>query len=224
MLKAKKRLTRREIKEDKLVTTYFQALDFYEAHKREFLYAAVALVAIIAFAFYYSNSKKAAEQTASVEFAKGKAAYDNGNYDAAIGILEALTADFDGTRGAASGTIVLAKCYMSKGQYKEAEQTFKKYLDDYGDDPIFSLAATAGIAASYEAQGDYGKAAQAYERAAKKYSDSFKAPEFLLSAARCYKKVNQPQDAKRVLNELIETYPKSQVVSDAKLLLGELRS
>jgi len=224
MLKAKKRLTRKEIKEDKLVTYYFKALDYYEAHKREFLYGAIAVVAIIAFGLYYMNSQKAAEQTASVEFAKGKAAYESGNYDAAIGILEALTSDFDGTHGAATGTIYLAKAYMAKGQYEDAERTFKKYLDDYGDDPILSLAAATGIAASHEARGEHDKAAEAYEKAAKKYKDSFKAPDLLFAAARSYKEAGRPQDAKRVLDQLLETYPESQVASDAKLMLGELRS
>ncbi|RMD91761.1 MAG: outer membrane protein assembly factor BamD [Calditrichaeota bacterium] len=224
MLKAKKKLTRKEIKQDKFVTYYFKTLDFYNAHKKEVHYALLAIVAVAALSFYVVNSKYAAEQKAAVELAKGKAAFQNGNYDVAIDVLSALTSDFSGTKSAGMGTLYLAKAYMAKKQYDLAEQNFKKYLDDYGDDPILSVSAAIGVAVTYDERGNYQKAAELYEQAAQKYKKSFKAPEMLLSAARCYKLAGKIEDARRVLNLLLKEHADSQYATDAKLFLAELRS
>lgn len=224
MLKAKKKLRRREIKEDKLVTYYFRAQEFYRRNQKLVNYAVIAVAALIFLGVYISNSKKAAEEKASVELARGKAAFASENYDVAIDVLSALTSDFDGTRAAGIGTIYLAHAYMAKKDYDEAERAFHRYLDDYGDDPILAVTAAAGIAACYDEKGDYGRAAELYEEAARKYKDSFKAPELLLSAARCYRLYGKQDEARRVLQTLLDRYPSSQLANDAKLYLAELRS
>lgn len=224
MLKAKKRLTRREIKQDKLVTTYFKTLDFLSKFKREFTYGLVALIAVGALGFFVVNSKRSAEKKAAVEFARGKAAFDNGDFAAAIDVFTALTADFSGTKSAGWGNIYLGKANLKMNNFEAAEKYFRTYLDDYDADPLLSLAAATGIAASYDQRGDYAKAAQFYENAAKTYKASFKAPELLISAARCYRLSGQKDDARRVLQMVIADYPESQSVSDAKMYLSEISS
>ncbi len=223
MLKAKRKIKKKEIKQDKFVTYYFKTLDFYNQYKKEVHYGLIGLVAVFILGFYLVNSKKEAEQKAAVELARAKAAFVNENYDVAIDILTALTENFSSTRSAGVGTILLAKAHFAKKDYEQAEIYFRKYLDDYDDDPILALAAAEGIAATYDERGDYAKAAELYEKAANRFKDSFKAPELLLAAGRCYKLAGNTQDARRVFEELVKNYEKSQVVNDAKMYLAELR-
>ncbi len=224
MLKAKKKLTRREIKEDKLVTFYFKAQDFYRLYQKWVHYGILAVVVLISLGIYIANSKQEAEEKASVELARGKAAYQNEDYDVAIDILSALTSDFSGTRAAAMGTLYLAKAYLAKKDYEQAEAYFRKYLDDYGDDPILKTAAAMGIAVVYDERGDFEKAAELYEEAAQMDKDSFKSNELLLAAARCYKLAGKKDEAARVLEDLLERKPTGQVATEARLYLSELRS
>ncbi len=224
MLKAKKKITRKEIKQDKFVTYYFKALELYRTRQKEITYGLLAVVVLIAFGFYYVSSKRAAEQKAAVELARAKAAYADENYDVAIDVLTQLTNNFSSTKSAAVGTIYLARAFLAKKDYDQAEAYFQKYLDDYGDDPILSLAAYEGIAVTYDERGDYARAAELYEKAAQKFPDSFKAPELLLAAGRCYKAADKKEDARRVLKKVVEKYADSQSVNDAKMYLAELTS
>jgi TolA-binding protein len=77
------------------------------------------------------------------------------------------------------------------------------------------------VAATQEERGEFAKAAKLYEEAANDYADSYRAPQLLMSAARSYKQANQAEAARRVLQKLIDKYPKSSLVEDAKMLMAE---
>ncbi|MEK7729176.1 MAG: tetratricopeptide repeat protein, partial [candidate division KSB1 bacterium] len=121
-------------------------------------------------------------------------------------------------------TVYLANAFMFKKDYPVAERYYRTYLDDYDDDPILSAAAAAGIAATFDERGDFAKAAELYEQAAKKFSDSYRAPQLLMDAARCYRFAQKSEAALKALTELVEKYPKSKFVEEAKLLQAELKS
>lgn len=223
MLKPKKKLgTHKEIKQDKLVTYYFQALDFLEKHKKPFIYGIIAIVAIVAISAYSRTVSSNKEQEASVELAKGKSAYESARYQDATQILGPLTSKYSGTQSAGFGTVLLAKSFLALEKYDEAEQYFKIYLNDYSDDEILKIASQTGIASCYDQKGEYDKAGRAYEDAANSNTGWFKAPELLLSAARCFNLANDKTNAKRALDLLMQKYPDSQSASNAKQLLAEL--
>jgi TolA-binding protein len=60
-----------------------------------------------------------------------------------------------------------------------------------------------------------------YEEAAQKYEDSYRVPQLLMSAARCYKQAGQAEGVRRTLQSLIDQYPKSALVEEAKQLMAE---
>ncbi|MFQ5633548.1 MAG: tol-pal system YbgF family protein [bacterium] len=222
MLKPKKKLgTHKEIKQDKLVTYFFQAQDAFEKHKKPIIYGLLAVIAIIAISAYSRSVSFGKEQEASVELAKGKTAYEGAQYQEATRILGPLTSRYSGTESAGFGTILLAKSFLALEQFDEAEQYFRTYLEDYDDD-LLSLAARTGLASCYDQKGEYDRAAKAYEQAANFRMKSFQAPELLLAAARCYHLANDGANAKRVLQSLIEQYPESQLISSARQKLAEL--
>jgi len=222
MLKPKKKLgTHKEIKQDKLVTYFFQAQDIFEKHKKPIIYGLLVIIAIIALRFYSRSVSFNKEQEASVELAKGKTAYEGARYQEATQILGPLTSKYSGTESAGFGTILLAKSFLALEKFDEAEQYFRAYLEDYDDD-MLSLTAQTGLASCYDQKGEYDKAAKAYEEAANVDIKSFQAPELLLAAARCFHLANDGANAKRALQLLIEKYPQSQSISSAKQKLAEL--
>jgi TolA-binding protein len=97
-------------------------------------------------------------------------------------------------------------------------------LDDYDDDDILSVAAAAGVAATFVERGEHAKAAELYEKAAREYDNSYRAPELLLDAARSYRAAQNLDAARRVLGTLLDKYPDSRFSEDAKLLQAELQS
>jgi TolA-binding protein len=222
MLTPKKKLTRHQVKEDKLVTMYFKANDYLNKHTREITYAVIGIVGVLALSFYLVREKRMAEENASVELAKAKMEYIRRDYTKTVDILKKLIENYGGTRSAGMGTIYLAQSYLRLQDHPNAEAAFKSYLDDYNDDNILSGAAAAGIAATYDERKDYPKAAELYEKAANDYSDSMFAPTWLMDAARCYAQAGNKQSAQQVVKKIIETYPKTTILDDAKSYLAEL--
>ncbi|MCL4708355.1 tetratricopeptide repeat protein [bacterium] len=224
MLKPQKKLSKRELKQDKLVIAWFKATDYLTHHVREILIGLGALAALIAIIVWYNYDTQQKEQEASVLLAHGKSAYESQLYSAAIDSLVKLVNNHGGTPSAATGTIYLANAFMQKKEFEFAEKYYKAYLDDYGSDPILSAAAAAGIAATFDERGNYAEAAKLYEKTAKDYHSSYRVPELLMHAARCYQLANQAEAAHRVLAQLLEKHPKSKFEEDAKMLQAELRS
>ena len=221
MLTPKKHLTKREIKEDKLVTAWFKFSDFLSQHSREILLGLGGVVVVGALIFLFNWMKNDEERQASEQFAKARGEYNNANFTGAIPALEKVVNDFGGTKTGSLATVYLANAYMQTKDYVNAEKYYKKYLDDGDDDPILAISAASGGAATYEERGDKAKAAKLYEDAASDYSGSYRAPQLLLNAARCYKQAGQAEGARRTLQKLIDKYPKSTLLEEAKQLLAE---
>jgi len=221
MLTPKKQLSRREIKEDKLVTTWFKAINWLDQHLREVLMAVGGVVVVIGLIVLFNWMKSSDEQNAAEKLAQARVEYNKSNYTAAIPVLEKLVSDLGNTPSGGLATIYLANAYMQTKDYVNAEKYYKKYLDDGDDDPILQVSAAAGAAATQEERGEFAKAAKMYEDAANDFADSYRAPQLLLYAARSYKQANQLEAARRVLQKLIDKYPKATVLEDAKMLLAE---
>jgi TolA-binding protein len=222
MLTPKKKLTRHQMKEDKLVTVYFKIYDSIHQHSREILLAVLGVIAVLGGTFYLSRMRSEGENQAAVELAKGKMEFARRAYPASISILEKLLKEYDGTKGAGIGAIYLAHAYLQQQDYPNAQKTFEVYLNDYGDDELLAATASAGIAATYDERKEYAKAAELYEKTANKYDDVVHAPAWLMDAARCYKNAGNKPAAQQALQKLIEKYPKTAVIDDAKGCLAEL--
>ena len=82
----------------------------------------------------------------------------------------------------------------------------------------------SGIAACLEQQKNYAVAAKMYREAAEKYNETFVAPQNLYAAARCYALAGESEEARRLLNQIIENHSNSSLKSDAEVLLAELLS
>jgi TolA-binding protein len=221
MLTPKKKLSRREIKEDKLVTAWLKATNWLEQHLRELSMAVGGVVVVVGLIVLFNWMKARDEQNASEKLAQARAEYNKSNYAAAIDSLEKLVLKFGGTKSGNMATIYLANACMQTKNYVDAEKYFQKYLDDGEDDPILKVSAAAGVAAAQEERGEFAKAAKLYEEAANDYDESYRAPQLLLLAARSYKQANQTEAARRVLQKLIDKYPQSSLVEDAKMLMAE---
>jgi len=222
MLTPKKKLTRHQVKEDKLVTMYFKANEYINKHTREITYAVIGVVGVLALSFYLVRDSRMAEENASVELAKAKMEFARRDYTKTVDILKKLIENYDGAKSAGLGTIYLAQSYLRLQDYPNAEAAFRTYLDDYDDDSMVSGAAAAGIAATYDERKEYPKAAELYEKAANDYSDLMFAPIWLMDAARCYAQAGNKPSAQQALKKIIENYPKTTILDDAKSYLAEL--
>ena len=84
MLKPKKKITKRELKQDPLVTSYAKVSGFYASHKKQLgtvlTVAAVAVFGIVA----YTNNRSSNNEKASADLGKVFPVFDSGQFQASI--------------------------------------------------------------------------------------------------------------------------------------------
>jgi TolA-binding protein len=216
MLKPKKRITRKQIKEDKLVTLTAQVTDYYRRNSRNLLAGAGILVVLIVVVVFYFNSRAQAESEATYDLTMAKIDIGQRNYDTAAQKLTALIDTYGGTKSAGDAVFFLGNVKLSTNDWDAAIKEFQKYIDKYHRDPLFTAGAIAGIGFAYEQQQKYSEAAEYYMEAANKYPHQFSAPRYLLDAGRCYGFGGNPVKAHEAFQKIIDQYPESSQIQKAK--------
>lgn len=227
MLKAKKRITKRELKQDTLITTLVKAENFFVQYKQYVTYGAVGLIALIIVGFIYSNNRKADQEKATIELSKISQMYQMDQYETSIkGIpeknvmgLQKIVDNYGSTPSGELAKVYLANCYYATGKFDVA----LKYFEDFGGTQTeIKAAALAGAASCYEAKKDYKRAAELFEKAGNKYSSVPSASLNLVNAARNYGLNGENERAKMILKKVKTEYPQSAEARDIDRLMDLL--
>jgi tetratricopeptide (TPR) repeat protein len=227
MLKPKKKLAKKELKRDALLTTYGEATAFYEKNRKIIHIVAGSLVVLVLAVVVYTKNRAADEEKASAELGKVLTYFDRGQYGLAIdGVtesniqgLKSIAESYSGTRSGELAAFYLASAYYEQGNYQEALQYFEDF-DPPGD--MLVAARLSGIAACQEALGHYGEAAAEYETAANAGKEDISSAEYLFHAARNYSLAGEKEKAKGLLTRLKKEFPTSPYGRDADRYIAEL--
>ncbi|HEY3250713.1 MAG TPA: tetratricopeptide repeat protein [Ignavibacteria bacterium] len=231
MLKARRRIKHKELKQDKLVTSYFKARSWFdnpENRKKIGIGAAIVAVLILAF-FLYTSNRKAKNEEAETKLSTILTLYQEGKYNEAIngdqaaGLtgLNEIVVNYGGTEAGQTAKFFLANCQYNLKDYDNA---LKNYDDYSGGNDIIKASCVSGMGAIYEAKGDLKKAAEYYEKAAKVSKELVTNQENLYHAVRVYSQLGDKENANRVYKQLKEDYPKSRYVNDAKRYEAEFKN
>jgi tetratricopeptide (TPR) repeat protein len=231
MLTPKKKISKREIKEDALLTAYAKSEAYYYNNKKYINYALTGLAVVVIGIVIFVNNRKASNEKAQLEFAKVFSIYDAGatdkrQYTAAIqgkpeqGIigLKAIVDNYGSSEAGEVARLYLANAYLALGQVDDA---LKQYDDFGGSDPMLKASAVAGAGACYEMKKEYAKAGAQFEKAASVLSAGPNAPEYLNSAARCYGMAGEKEKAVALLKQIKKDFPKSPYALDADRFISQ---
>ncbi len=227
MLNPKKKISKRELKEDKLVTTYAKVRDYYEERKKYATIAIISMIVIVILVVVYVNNRKANNEKASVEMAKVMQLFDTNQLQQAIdGVPEkniaGLKSIVDNYGGSPSGDIArfyLANAYNRLGRYDDAIDQYESFSPS---EQGLIVSRLVGIGACYEAKGDYAKAASSYEKAGTSYSEDVSAAENLSHAARAYGLAGDKERAVELYKRVKKDFPKSAAARDADRFIAQL--
>jgi TolA-binding protein len=223
MLRPRKKIYKREIKEDSLVTAYFKTQQWLHKNGDRMLMAAGAVVVILAVVFFVGRSKRSSEAAAAGKLGTAEFAYFSGQMsDQAIKELQAVVDGFSGTKAAGIAAFDLANAYFMQKNYMAAEKYYRLIVDDYHDDPMVSASSLSGLAACKESQNQFAEAAKLYIKAQEKYPKQFTASQALVDAARCFTHAGDAFGAKAAYQTIIDDYPDSPVASAAKTRMAAL--
>ena len=219
----RKKMTRRELKQDKFIIATFKAKEFLEKNSKLVIRSIVGLVIIIVIIIFYVRSKKAANINAATMLGTVQLILNSGHQQAALDSLNLIVERYDGTSAAGKATFLLAKTYWENNDFENAKINFKKYIDEYLNKTLISQSALAGYADCLIKENNYDKAAEYYERAAKINPDYPESASFLFSAATAYKDAGKFNKAEDLAERIISDSKDIQIKNQAEILLENLK-
>ena len=218
MLKPRKRLTKREMKEDQFVTRVVQASAFVQQRIKELavgvgivLLAVVVVVSVVQYGKH--RAAAAADLLAEAEVAKRSGRGLSETVELYAQVLDR----YGGTPSGGQAQIGLAEAKLEAGDTEGARDAFEQYLRKHrGDDPLLSYAAWAGVGACFEDEGRYAEAAEHYEAFWERHPKSPYAPQALLESARGFELAGQSEKAREVLQRIVDQYEDAALTYQAR--------
>jgi predicted negative regulator of RcsB-dependent stress response len=230
---AKEKVTRKELlnSPDEFLTISGRAILYVKEHAKPFKIAGGLLMGaalIYLGVTYYLNYADR----------KGQEAYDAAYYevikmkeikadDEAVKKSEELFRKVISDHGLSKASRLappqIAHLRFLEKKYDEAIKHYQAFLKEVPENTAYQSLALLALAASYEGQGDFGKAIETLQGILSSSEKSFK-EQATLNLARVYGLSKQPEKAKETLKEFIEKYKNSPFLSMAKARLSDYSS
>lgn len=207
MIAKRKKLSKKQIKEDKLITGYYQAVKFYSENQSKILMGLGAVAVLVLAIVFFTNKAVDDNANAAKAISLVLEKFNNKEYQEAIdGVpgtnvvgFKTIVDNYGGTEQGETAKLFLADCYSYLGNYDEA----LKYYEDYsGKNDLYKAAALAGEGACYVAKGDNAKAADLFEKAAGVNENNAQNPDYLLKAGIAHMKAGDSAKAKELFKTI----------------------
>jgi tetratricopeptide (TPR) repeat protein len=222
--KKKIRISKHDLKEDHFVTGTLRITTWVREHQNTVL-AGVAVVVVIAIlATVISTSRRRSQETAAQMLGQVELLYSQGQLEQAIEQAQMLTDQFGGSQAAGRAVFYMADSRAKLERYDEAVVAYQTYIDEYHADKTLTAASYTGLAACYEQLEEFSQAGGWYLRTAEETPRYYGVPEALMNAGRCFSLSGEKEMAVEAYRTLIEKYPESRLLSEAKMELATLES
>jgi tetratricopeptide (TPR) repeat protein len=229
MLKPRKRITKKELKQDRLVTTYFKVVEYLKNNRRIVSGTVTGIIIAVIVVVAYLNNRHSDNLKAATELSGVLNFFNGGAYQVAINGdpthdvtgLKSIVDNYGSSETGEQAKIYLADCYYYLGDYDNALKYFKDYD---GSDKFLEASAFAGEAEVYEVRGNFEKAAEYYDRAASRDSKSFLAPQYLVGAARNYIEIGRKDRAIELLTRVQKNFANSPYAGNVDYYLAEAKA
>jgi tetratricopeptide (TPR) repeat protein len=162
-----KRATRKQIREDKLVTTTVRFSEWAQTHFNQVVVGIVVLVAVVAILVFAANSRESNARQAERMMGSAMALMMQGDYTAAKASFQQVAERKSGKQSIAA-RFLKAECEAKQGNFEEALADYEAYLADASQYPEFEAAGLIGKALCLEGMKTYPEAAAAMAAAVAK--------------------------------------------------------
>lgn len=211
----RKRITRRQLKEDKFVSYTFRITKIIRRHLRPIMVVGSAVIVILILSLGYIRWSGSRLVGINSSLAIALKLYSMDDKDAAREKFEEIAGSF-ANKPAKSAYFYLGNIAIKEGRYAEARSLFQQFLRQGPKDDILVPSAYAGIAQSYEEEGNPEEAARAYEETFRRFSDRPELSRYLLDAARCYQLAGDKRRAAERYMEIMNSFPDSRPAETAE--------
>jgi len=217
------KITKRQMKEDPLVTAAFRATDLWERHGNRILVAGGAIALLGLLAFFMTQARAKAQEKASGDLFRASLAVNQSDYDAAVSMLKEIIDNQPGTDAARDAMLYLGDSYLGQKKPTDAAASYRKYVEKVGGNRERARVGYYALGTALEDAGQFGPAADAYADAAKRSSSDNERGRAMLAQARSLLKAGQTPKATEVYRAVTALPSAEQQIMDAaNVHLGEL--
>lgn len=216
------RLTRHQLKEDPLMKSTGETVDFIQHHVRLIIGGVGGLLVILIVVLVMRNSAAQADELAAGILADARGDMARGALEPAAARLTTVVETHGKTAAAREAHLIFAHLRYSQEKYAEAETLYRMALDDYKKDPILGPVARRGLAATLENLTQYEEAATVYETLIPDTPPGQVQVEYRLALARNYLKSGRTAEATVIYEEISSDLDNPVAAQAAKQRLAEL--
>lgn len=219
------KMTKRQIKEDALVTAAYRGLELWEQHGRRILIAAGVLALGGVFAFFIGRARTQAEIRASDELFRATLAVGQGDYASAAPMLQEIIDNGPGTRAARQAMLYLGDALAAQRKPAEAATWYQKFVDKTKSDRVLQQTGYLALGSAFEDAGQFAPAADAYQEAAKRATTDNDRGRAMLSEGRSRLRAGQSAKAAEVFRAILALPGAELAITEAaRERLGELQA
>ncbi|MCK4574279.1 MAG: tetratricopeptide repeat protein [candidate division Zixibacteria bacterium] len=223
-MQPKVKLTKRQMKEDKFTPFMLTSKQQFLENWQFYVIGVVILILVVVASSYYFDAKEQSRVDAAAQYAQALADYRNGNTQVAIMSFNQLLEDYSDDEVADQATYLLGKINYDSKNYPEAIRYYEMYVSKFKTSMLTRSAALAGIAASYENQGDYLNAALKFGAACDEYPTGPLCGDYHAGAMRNYIETGDIEKARSHLDIIKEKFGGSTLEARAIRLFSEKSS
>jgi TolA-binding protein len=240
---------RHKLKQNEFGRTVAQARDVVAERQREITTAVVAVVAVLVvvggyFGFRASRNAKATTLLASALAvaeapvvpppppapgsappiqAPGTYRTERERAEAALPKLQAAADAYPNTEAGITARFRLAGTLSELGRHAEAEQRYQEVVNKSSSRDIYHYTAQLGIGEARLAQGKAADAVSTFQALATDTNSRLPVDGVLMQLGRAALVAGKKDDASRAFNRVVDEFPQSLYVAEAKEKLAELR-
>lgn len=210
--------------EDHVTERILEAATWAETHRRAVIAAGIALVAVVAAAFYYQDYREKLVARASVRLQEIQIASQSADVETVRSELRIFIDQYSGTSYASQARVALGDLELRRDSLGLAIQALEP-VADLGEANPLSYTAMEMIAAAYEQGGDADRALQWYERLASNARFDYQRHTAMAEQARLHTIGGRYSEATALYEHLVdeaEEDPAGQEVYAVRL--GEVRA
>lgn len=222
---AKKRVTRKELLkgEDEFVSLSSRVAQYVSAHLKQIQYLSFSILIIILIVLGISLYLRHLNKKALAAYNRAyRSLVSNSSPEATEDTIKGSVAEFDElirkygrTKMATLAIPQLAYLEYDQGNYDEAISLYQMYLKREKSDSIYASMAHFGLAAVYEAKGDYQSAIRHLKKIVDEGHD-FLREEALFSLGRVYALSGQREMSRETFKDFIDQFTESPLLPLAK--------
>jgi tetratricopeptide (TPR) repeat protein len=212
--------TRKNAIEDPGAELLDRATGMWEQYGRIALYVVVGVLVLGIAGYYWKTGQDRRENSAAEKLAQANELFWRADYDRSRQIAQEISKQYSGTPSGTDALRIAGDNAYWRGNWKEAIADYKGYLKSNNSGLIASTVKRS-LAYSLESDGQYPEAITLYTGLVGVFERE-SSGEMLFAAARCQLALKKPDEAKVLLQRIVNEFPDSSFQLQARIELGRL--